>query len=276
MYTSIWIVLGIIFVLFIIIAKINNIVQEDKKKKIREAHIERMKKQRAEQELLDGIRLSYKDDLVLNFAVKGLLYRDVAAKNAAQNLKIGDRLQLFWDEGNKEDIFATKVLTLDNYFIGYVDRRTNNNLHWIIRQIDNCIVSKIETGEKLPFIYAEAYFKKETVEFMTYEDAKRLIIDQGYSILTSKYYSKEFKKEKISNIFGCIELLKKKHPSMNANIVYADILLDALDKAYDYYSEDEKYKVLMLQLDYKCSRAKRHKITIDDWDKVLDCCEHIK
>ena len=271
-----WIVLFILVLVFISAIVIN----ADKQNRIRQeghkAHIAKIKNHQLKQELLNNIRYQNKNNIALNFAVKGLIYRDASDISAAKKLNEGDALHLERDENNQYDFFATKVLTSDNHFIGYVDRRVNDKLFWIIKNLECCVVSKVDNQTDIPFIYAEAYFKRESVELMTYEDAKRLLVDYGYSALTSKYYSKELKKFSLENIFYCVDLLKKEHPSMNPNNIYSDFIAPALSKAYDNYDGDDKSHLLVLSVCYKRKRTTKKTITTDEWNEIIDCCDCIK
>lgn len=105
-------------------------------------------------EAVDGIECE-----VLNFAVKGLFFRSKEDQEAACTLSVGDSLRMEFEPDNERDSNAMKVTMLDGHHIGYVDGKFSAYVKENVGNLQKFVVSKI-TDDDIPFIYAEAYFKK--------------------------------------------------------------------------------------------------------------------
>lgn len=269
------IILGF-FAIILVASVINAKKVEKEKAEKRKVHHERLERQRIKQGELDKYRNNNPHLIEFNFAVKGLYYRNYNEKEAAKKLELGDKLKIIWDKGNKHDYFALKVITIDGVFIGFVDAKIAEDLWFILDDIVDCVVSKIDNKTDLPFIYAEAYFDRQCINKFTFEDSKKFIKNYCYTLLTSRYYTKEFKIKKTENVFFCENKLKENHPRMNANYLYADTFAKVLDRVYDNCNQNDKADVLLKQLHYQNCRENKLKITIDDWMEVIDYCEYLK
>lgn len=98
---------------------------------------------------------------VANFAVKGLFFRTPEDQDAARTLQVGDPLHMEHEEGNEKDPNAMRVTMDDGHCIGYVDGKCS----WYVREnqpkLLKFVVSKVDDYADPPYIYAEAFFKKE-------------------------------------------------------------------------------------------------------------------
>ena len=98
---------------------------------------------------------------VANFAVKGLFFRTPEDQDAARTLQVGDPLHMEHEEGNEKDPNAMRVTMDDGHCIGYVDGKCS----WYVRENQHkllkFVVSKVDDYGDPPYIYAEAFFKKE-------------------------------------------------------------------------------------------------------------------
>ena len=97
---------------------------------------------------------------VLNFAVKGLFFRTKEDQKAACTLAVGDPLHMEFEPDNERDPNAMKVTMLDGHHIGYVDGKFSAYVKENVGNLQKFVVSKI-TDDDIPFIYAEAFFKKD-------------------------------------------------------------------------------------------------------------------
>jgi hypothetical protein len=104
---------------------------------------------------IDGV-----DYDVVNFAVKGLFFRPKDDQDAACTLKVDDPLHMEHEEGNEKDKDAMKVTMMDGHHIGYVDSAYSHYVRGRLARLQKIVVSKI-TDDDIPFIYADAYFKKQ-------------------------------------------------------------------------------------------------------------------
>lgn len=96
---------------------------------------------------------------ILNFAVKGLYYRSEDDQSAARELIVGDELKMVPEPTNPRDPNAIKVLTLSGAHIGYVDGKYSKYVMENMYRLQKFIATKI-TDDAIPYIYAEAYFRK--------------------------------------------------------------------------------------------------------------------
>ena len=99
--------------------------------------------------------------LVANFAVKGLFFRSPEDQDAARTLKVGDPLHMEHEEGNEKDPNAMKVTMADGHHIGYVDSKCSGYVRENQPKLLKFVVSKVDDYADPPYIYAEAFFKKE-------------------------------------------------------------------------------------------------------------------
>jgi hypothetical protein len=106
-------------------------------------------------------RSDYKFEKI-NMPVKGLTYRSGLEISKARLLRVGDKLHLIKEPQNPMDRNAVKVITDENYQIGYVPREKSD---LISRWIDQgtrlvCFVSKT-TGGSMPYIYMDVFYGRE-------------------------------------------------------------------------------------------------------------------
>lgn len=106
-------------------------------------------------EEVDGIECA-----VANFAVKGLYFRSEEDQDAARTLKVGDPLTMEPEPDNPKDPNAIKVFMEDGHHIGYVDGKCAGYVKENLPNLVKFVASKI-TDDYIPYIYAEAFFKKE-------------------------------------------------------------------------------------------------------------------
>lgn len=99
--------------------------------------------------------------LVANFAVKGLFFRSPEDQDAARTLKVGDPLHMEHEEGNEKDPNAMKVTMADGHNIGYVDSKCSGYVRDNQPRLLKFVVSKVDDYGDPPYIYADAFFKKE-------------------------------------------------------------------------------------------------------------------
>ena len=96
---------------------------------------------------------------VANFAVKGLYFREKEDQEAACTLRVGDTLTMEPENDNPKDPFAIKVYMADGHHIGYVDGKCSQYVRENMERLQKFIATKI-TDDAIPYIYAEAYFRK--------------------------------------------------------------------------------------------------------------------
>lgn len=106
-------------------------------------------------------KIETKNNDSINFAVKGLIYRDKSIQEKAKFLEVGDELRFEHEANNEYDEFAMRVVTLDDLFIGYVDAEYSEFVFINQDKITSCFITKISSDE-IPFIYANAYFQYGT------------------------------------------------------------------------------------------------------------------
>jgi hypothetical protein len=98
---------------------------------------------------------------VVNFAVKGLFFRSKEDQEAACTLKTGDSLYMEPEPENEKDPNALKVTMKDGHHIGYVDSKCSGYVKENLSRILKFVVSKIDDYNDPPYIYAEAFLKKD-------------------------------------------------------------------------------------------------------------------
>lgn len=98
---------------------------------------------------------------VANFAVKGLFFRSPEDQEAARTLQVGDSLNMEPEPDNPKDPNAIKVTMMDGHHIGYVDRSSAKYVNDNLSRLVKFVVSKVDDYGDPPYIYAEAFFKKE-------------------------------------------------------------------------------------------------------------------
>lgn len=106
-------------------------------------------------EIVDGVEYE-----VANFAVKGLFFRPKEDQEAACTLHVGDPLLMEPEDGNDKDPDALIVTMQDGHNIGYVASDYSHYVRGNLSRLQKFVVSKI-TDNEIPFIYAEAFFKKD-------------------------------------------------------------------------------------------------------------------
>jgi hypothetical protein len=99
--------------------------------------------------------------IVINFAVKGLVYRSKKAQNEARLLSVGDYLTMKPEPSNPIDPNAIKVYIDGGCHIGYVDADRALFVKENLPKLEKFVVSKVDDYVDPPYIYAEASFKKE-------------------------------------------------------------------------------------------------------------------
>lgn len=105
---------------------------------------------------VDGVECN-----VANFAVKGLFFRSKEDQEAACTLQVGDPLHMEHEPDNPKDPNAMKVTMMDGHHIGYVDRSSARYVRDNLPRLVKFVVSKVDDYGDPPYIYAEAFFKKE-------------------------------------------------------------------------------------------------------------------
>jgi hypothetical protein len=98
---------------------------------------------------------------VANFAVKGLFFRSKEDQEAACTLQVGDPLHMEHEPDNQKDPNAMKVTMMDGHHIGYVDKNSARYVRENMPRLVKFVVSKVDDYGDPPYIYAEAFFKKE-------------------------------------------------------------------------------------------------------------------
>jgi len=129
-----WIFAGIVIIGLILFA----IDKENQKRSPIDDRLAQLKKQKV---------------IPFSFSVKGTAYRTKEEIAAAVSLNINDLLILESEPNNPYDKNAIKVLTLQGYLVGYVDKEHNQ---FILRQwgrILKCYVSSKIEGD-IPYLYA--------------------------------------------------------------------------------------------------------------------------
>lgn len=99
--------------------------------------------------------------VVANFAVKGLFFRSQEDQDAARTLQVGDPLLMEHEPGNEKDPNAMKVTMTDGHHIGYVDSKCSGYVRDNQPRLLKFVVSKVDDYGDPPYIYADAFFKKE-------------------------------------------------------------------------------------------------------------------
>ena len=107
-------------------------------------------------EEVDGIECD-----VADFAVKGLYFRSKEDQKAAETLQVGDKLIMEPEPNNPKDPNAIKVLMQGGHHIGYVDSKCAGYVKDNMYRLHKFVVSKVDDYADPPFIYAEAFFKKD-------------------------------------------------------------------------------------------------------------------
>lgn len=98
---------------------------------------------------------------VANFAVKGLRFRSEDDIKAACTLQVGDPLHMESEPDNEKDPNAMKVTMEDGHHIGYVDGKCSSYVKESLPRLVKFVVSKVDDYGDPPYIYAEAFFKKD-------------------------------------------------------------------------------------------------------------------
>ena len=98
--------------------------------------------------------------IVINFAVKGLVYRSKKAQNGARLLSVGDYLTMKPEPSNPVDPNAVKVYIDGGSHIGYVDANRAQFVKENLPKLEKFVVSKVDDYVDPPYIYAEAFFRK--------------------------------------------------------------------------------------------------------------------
>ena len=98
---------------------------------------------------------------VANFAVKGLRFRSEDDIKAACTLQVGDPLHMEPEPDNEKDPNAMKVTMDDGHHIGYVDGKCSGYVKESLPRLVKFVVSKVDDYGDPPYIYAEAFFKKD-------------------------------------------------------------------------------------------------------------------
>ncbi|MDH6355490.1 hypothetical protein M2132_001833 [Dysgonomonas sp. PH5-45] len=123
----------------------------------------------------------------INCAVKGLIYRTSSEQTRAKNIEVGEELFLEREYNNYYDKNATRVITKDGFFIGYVDADYAPSVALRIKDEFEilCYASKV-TDDDLPFIYIDIFYKSS--------DKKKLRIED--LVKSEEYLSYDFDKIK--------------------------------------------------------------------------------
>lgn len=161
-----WIILLIIVVIVIASMASAQKSKEEKKQK-QEAWSKKLASQKEQRslgisvvetrnEVVDGVECE-----VANFAVKGLYFRSQEDQDAARTLQVGDCLTMEPEPDNPKDPNAMKVFMQGRHHIGYVDGKCAGYVKESLPRLVKFIVSKVDDYGDPPYIYAEAFFKKE-------------------------------------------------------------------------------------------------------------------
>lgn len=97
---------------------------------------------------------------VANFAVKGLYFREKEDQEAACTLRVGDTLTMEPENDNPRDPYAIKVYMDGGHHIGYVDAKCSQYVRENMDRMVKFVASKV-TDDAIPYIYAEAFFRKK-------------------------------------------------------------------------------------------------------------------
>lgn len=95
----------------------------------------------------------------LSFAVKGLNYRNEDELETAEKLEVGDDLILEEEPTNEYDPFAIKVLTAEEYQIGYVEATKAKFISENTHRLAKCKIKQISQYDDDLYIYGVAYFE---------------------------------------------------------------------------------------------------------------------
>ena len=93
------------------------------------------------------------------FAVKGLIYRSQQAIEHSRTLKVNDVLKLVPEPTNMSDPYAVKVFSLEDFHIGYVEKRYAKAISMMLDKNIPIDCKLFKTSEdEIPYIYAKAKF----------------------------------------------------------------------------------------------------------------------
>lgn len=161
-----------------------------------------------------------KEYKIVNFAVKGTIYRSSLEVQIAKNVKVGDMLLLKHESNNPKDAYAMKVLTTTAAHIGYVEKQYSFLFFRLLKSIDKCVVTKV-TNDDIPFIYVDAYIEKSAYFRMKYESLDK--IEVGKNVYVGSGVSFKVSTPRSRAMENCPDLalaekLKYDHPEKAVDI----------------------------------------------------------
>lgn len=184
--------------------------------------------------------------------VKGTSYRSSEAIERARILDIDEPLLLEREPSNHMDIYAIKVVTMDEYEIGYIPKEYSRILSDNMDAFVDCFVDRVVNSSLAPYIYIRVFFNRITaIHYM------QLIQDQR----KRQYYERKYQGFRDSNYSSKEDYLQKWDTYLKENpddffIKY--YYIDALEKAGEWIKAEEY--VLKIYKEYK----------ISEWDRFND------
>ena len=117
----------------------------------------------------------------MDFAVKGLSYRNSDTWKEARELMVGDELYLEPEPNNKFDENAIIVKTQQGTNIGYVESRRCKRVLWALSTSERiyCGVLRV-TDDEIPFVYAILYFKTDTEKLNQHQKEEKERSDREF------------------------------------------------------------------------------------------------
>lgn len=101
----------------------------------------------------DGIWSKIKD-ILSDISIVGTFYRTSEEISRAENLQIGEEIFLVRDPGNSFDKNAIKVMTKDNYHIGYIPKNLCRMFNDILIECKyRVFVNEVRMAPNAPYIY---------------------------------------------------------------------------------------------------------------------------
>lgn len=94
--------------------------------------------------------------ILSDFTITGTYYRTLEEISRAENLKIGEELILIKEPTNKFDGNAIKVVTKDNYHIGYIPENLCRMFNEILVGYEyRVLVNKIVNAPNAPYVHVK-------------------------------------------------------------------------------------------------------------------------
>lgn len=121
-----------------------------------------------------------KQYLYCDCEVKGIIYRDEEGQAAAKALSVGDKLILEAEPTNENDPSAIKVLTEAGVHIGYLPKKTAENIGSWLAEVKLCAVYHRTTHE-LPYIYCKIFFSSTYAPFSTLNVSVSIQTDETFA-----------------------------------------------------------------------------------------------